>query len=132
MKEVPVEAYNSVGKVERYYNPLRRAYKIICNKLRDTKTNAKMSLQIAVKTVNDSVGPNDIIPILLVFGAYPRITNNSVLSLITTKRAKTIRKASNEIRQYYTKRHVKDIFRIRNGPDTTMIFKLLIQLDVKV
>jgi len=29
VKEVPVEAHNSVGKVERYHAPLRRAYEII-------------------------------------------------------------------------------------------------------
>jgi len=29
IKEVLVEAYNSVGLVERYYTPLRRVYKII-------------------------------------------------------------------------------------------------------
>ena len=29
IKEVPVEAHNSVGKVERYHTPLRRAYEII-------------------------------------------------------------------------------------------------------
>ena len=29
VKEVPVKAYNSVGKVEWYYMPLHRVYKII-------------------------------------------------------------------------------------------------------
>jgi hypothetical protein len=29
IKEVPVEAHNSVGQVERYHAPLRRAYEII-------------------------------------------------------------------------------------------------------
>jgi len=29
IKEVPIEAYNSISKVERYYAPLRRAFKII-------------------------------------------------------------------------------------------------------
>jgi len=29
IKEVPIKAYNSIGKVERYYTPLRRVYKII-------------------------------------------------------------------------------------------------------
>ena len=33
VKEVPVEAYNSVGKVERYHAPLRRVYKIISSEL---------------------------------------------------------------------------------------------------
>jgi hypothetical protein len=132
MKEVLVEAYNSVDKVKQYYSPLRRAYKIICNKLRNTETNTEMSLQIAIKTVNDSVGPDGIIPTLLVFGAYPRITNNSALSPTITKRAKTIRKTSNEIRRYYIKQHVEDILRIRNSPNIIVIFKLLIQSDIKV
>jgi hypothetical protein len=98
IKEVPVETYNSINKIKQYYSLLQRAYKIIYNELRNTKTSTEVSLQIVVKTVNDSVGPDSIIPTLLVFGAYPRITNNSVLSPITTKRAKTIRKTSNKIR----------------------------------
>jgi hypothetical protein len=95
---MPVETYNSVGKIEQYYSLLRQAYKIICNELRDIETSAEMSLQIAVKAINDSAGPDGIIPILLVFGAYPRMTNNSALSPITTKRTETIRKTSNKIR----------------------------------
>jgi hypothetical protein len=132
VKEVLVEAYNSVGKVERYHSFLRRVYKIIYDKLYDTKTSAEISLQITVKTINDLVGPDGIIPTLLVFRAYPKITNNSVLSPITTKRAKTIRKTSNEVRRYYTKRYIEDALRIRNSPDIIVILKLLIQSDVKV
>jgi hypothetical protein len=118
--------------VERYYNPLRQAYKIICNELRDTKTSAEISLQIAVKTINDLVGPDGIIPTLLVFGAYPRMSNNSPLSPTTTKKTKAIRKASNEVRKYYAKRHVEDALRMRNSPDTIVILKLPIQSDIKV
>jgi hypothetical protein len=132
VKEVLVEAYNSVGKIKQYHGSLRQAYKIICNELYDIETSTKMSLQIAVKTINDSAGPDGIIPTLLVFGAYPRMTNNSALSPTTTKRTETIRKASNEIRRYYTKQHIEDVFRIRNSPDIIVIFKLPIQSDVKV
>jgi len=35
VKEVPVKAYNSVKKVERYYAPLRCVYKIISLELED-------------------------------------------------------------------------------------------------
>jgi len=35
VKEVPIKAHNSVGKVERYYAPLRRVYKIISLELED-------------------------------------------------------------------------------------------------
>ena len=33
VKEVPVEAHNSIGKIERYHQPLRRAYEIIQEEL---------------------------------------------------------------------------------------------------
>jgi len=36
VKEVPIKAYNSIKKVERYYAPLRRVYKIISLELEDT------------------------------------------------------------------------------------------------
>jgi hypothetical protein len=72
---------------------------------------------MAVKTINDSVGPDGIILILLVFGAYLRITNNSLLLLITIKRAETVRKTSNKIRKFYAKRYIKNALRIRNSPD---------------
>ena len=34
VKEVPIKAYNSIGKVKRYYMPLRHIYKIIFLKLK--------------------------------------------------------------------------------------------------
>jgi len=35
VKEVPVKAYNSIGKVKQYYAPLRHIYKIISLELKD-------------------------------------------------------------------------------------------------
>ena len=48
--------------------PLYCVYKIISLKLKGA--SKELTLQIAVKAVNDSVGPNRLVPILLVFGAY--------------------------------------------------------------
>ena len=36
VKEVPIKVHNSIRKVERYYAPLCRAYKIISLELKDT------------------------------------------------------------------------------------------------
>jgi hypothetical protein len=121
-----VETYNSIGKMERYYNPLQRAYKIIYDKLRDTNTSVEISLQMVVKAVNDSAGLDNIIPTLLVFKAYPTISNNLLLFLTITKRVETICKTSNKIRNYYTKQYMEDVFRIRNSLDIITILKLLI------
>jgi len=35
VKEVPIKAYNSIGKVEQYYAPLCCVYKIISLELED-------------------------------------------------------------------------------------------------
>ena len=68
VKEVPIKVYNSVGKVEQYYIPLRRVYKIISLKLKGV--SKELTLQMAVKAVNDSAGLDGLVFILLVFGAY--------------------------------------------------------------
>ena len=69
VKEVPIKVYNSIKKVEWYYMPLYYIYKIISLELKGT--SKKLTLQIAVKAVNNSTSLNRLIPILLVFGAYP-------------------------------------------------------------
>ena len=69
VKEVPIKAHNSVKKVEWYYMPLYRVYKIISLELKSA--SKELTLQMAVKAVNDFAGPDRLIPILLVFGAYP-------------------------------------------------------------
>jgi len=99
VKEVPIKAHNSVKKVERYYTLLCRVYKIISSELEGT--SKELTLQIAVKAVNNSAGLDRLVPTLLVFGAYPQITNNSPPSLSVTQRAEAIRKAIKEVRRIY-------------------------------
>jgi hypothetical protein len=91
-----------------------------------------MILQIAIKAINDSVGPNGIILILLVFGAYPRIADSSLLLSTVIKRAETIRKATKEIRCLYAKRYITNALAIRNSPNIISVLKLPIQSDIKV
>ena len=49
--------------------PLYRVYKIISSELKDT--SKELTLQMAVKAVNNSTSLDRLISILLVFGAYP-------------------------------------------------------------
>jgi hypothetical protein len=69
VKEVPVEAHNSVGLVERYHAPLRRAFEIF----QEDGFDREVALQMAVKAVNDTAGPDRLVLTLLVFGVYPRM-----------------------------------------------------------
>ena len=80
IKSVPVEAYNLISIVERYYGPLRHIYYIITSKI--LGINKDIALQIAFKAINDSIGLDGLIPTLLVFRAYPRITESNIPSPI--------------------------------------------------
>jgi hypothetical protein len=52
---------------------------------------------MAVKAINNSAGPDRIVPTLLVFGAYPRITEDSFLLSSVVQRAEAICKAIKKV-----------------------------------
>jgi hypothetical protein len=132
VKEVPVKAHNSVGLIERYHAPLRRANKILKEELKDKHIDKEMVLQMTVKAVNDSAGPDRIVPTLLVFGSYPRITEIDAPSPTIVKRAEAIRAATKEVRRLYAKRQVSDALAIHNSPNTIATVDLPLQSDVRV
>jgi hypothetical protein len=132
VKKVPVKAHNSVGLVERYHAPLRRAYEILKEELKDEHINKEMILQMAVKTVNDSARPDRIVLTLLVFGSYPRMTEIDAPSPTIVKRAEAIRAATKEVRLLHAKRQVNDALAIRNRPNTMATVDLPLQSDVRV
>jgi hypothetical protein len=127
-KKVLVKAHNSISKVEQYYGPLQQAYKILSNKL--LSANKEAILQIAVKAVNDSAEPDGIVPILLIFKAYPCITKDFLLSPFITERAEAIYKVMKKVRRLYTKQQVNNALAIRNRPNTELVLTLLLQLNV--
>ena len=69
VKEVPIKAYNSIKKIEWYYILLHHIYKIISLKLKSA--SKELTLQMAVKAVNDSASLDGLIPVLLIFSTYP-------------------------------------------------------------
>ena len=52
---------------------------------------------MAVKAINNTASPNGLVPTLLVYGAYPRISKLDPPALSVIERATTIRKAIAEI-----------------------------------
>ena len=68
VKEVPIKVYNNIRKVEWYYMPLHRVYKIISLKLKGV--SKELTLWMAVKAVNNFTSLDGLIFILLVFSTY--------------------------------------------------------------
>jgi hypothetical protein len=132
VKEVLVKAYNSVGLVEQYHVPLRRAYEIMKEELKNKHINKEMILQMAVKAVNDSAGPDGIVPTLLIFGLYLRITKIDLPSPTIAKRAEAICAATKKVRRLHAKQQVSDAFAMRNSLNTMATGELLLQSDVCV
>ncbi|KAK1917075.1 hypothetical protein P3342_001657 [Pyrenophora teres f. teres] len=106
-KQVPTEAHWSVGKTERYHAPLRRAWDILHDELQDDMSDEAI-LQMAVKAVNDTAGPDGLVPTLLVFGAYPRMTTESPPAPSMVRRSEAIQKATKALRKLTAERQVAD------------------------
>lgn len=130
VKNVPVEAHHSIGQVERYHGPLRRAYEIIIEEVQGIKPES--ALQMAFKALNDSVGPHGLVPTLLVFGAYPRMSDSDPPAPTLVQRAHAMRRAMDEVRKYNSSRQVQDALNTRNGPSTAAIHDLPLNSPVLV
>jgi hypothetical protein len=130
LKEIPIEAHNSIGKVERYHAPLRRAYDIL--RAEDPSSSPEATLQMAIKAVNDTAGPDGIVPTLLVFGAYPRMTEDSAPAPELKRRSAAIHKATEAVRKLHAERKVSEALATRNGPDTSRTTQLPLQSQVRV
>jgi hypothetical protein len=89
---------------------------------------------MAVKAVNDTAGSNGLIPTLLVFGAFPRISYNSPFSPSITKRAKAVNQAMKKLRKHIAARQMNAALNIRNGLDPAAYspMNLPLQNEVRV
>jgi hypothetical protein len=89
---------------------------------------------MAVKTVNDTAGFNGLISTLLIFGAFPRISHDSPLPPLITKRAKAVNQAIKELRKHMAARQMNVALKIRNGPNPAAYspMDLPLQSEVRV
>ena len=70
-----IEAHSSLGLGEGYHQPLRQAYRRI--KAEHPTTEPQLALALAVKAMNDTLGPEGLVPSALVFGEFPQVVMRS-------------------------------------------------------
>jgi hypothetical protein len=58
---------------------------------------------MAFKAINDSIGPNSLIPTLLVFGAYLYIVESDIFNPTVVKQAVALKKAIEEVKKLKAK-----------------------------
>jgi hypothetical protein len=98
----------------------------------ESTISKEIILQMIVKAINDTVDSDDLVFILLIFGAYLRmhIMNPSKPSI--TQRAMTIEKAMIEIRKFRVERQIVDALNIRNDSIVISVHDLSLNSDVLV
>jgi len=119
-----------VGIVERYYGLIRRAYTIITAKIPGISKD--IALQMAFKAINDTARPNRLVLTLLVYSAYPQITEYDPLLVSIAQRALAVKKAIAKVQKLRAKRQVNDALNMRNGPNTTRTHNLPLNSNVLV
>ena len=85
---------------------------------------------MAVKAVNDTAGPDGLIPTLLVYKAYPKMSNLDPFAPSITKQTAAIQKAITKIVKLRAKQAVNNTLYHRNGPNTTSVHDLLLNFKV--
>jgi hypothetical protein len=66
--------------------------------------NKALLLQIVVKAINDTTGPNRLVPTLLVFRSYLQLTSLDPLSSLIVQYAAMIKRATKEVSKLYIAR----------------------------
>ena len=87
---------------------------------------------MAVKAVNNTAGPNGLVPTLLVYRAYPRISNLDPPAPSVIDRAAVIRKAMAKIVKLWAKQTVNSALYHCNRPNTTPIHDLPLNSKVLI
>ena len=115
MEEAPIENPGSIGLVERYHAPLRKAYVKLRETLSRTNATDQECLQAAVYAANATIGPEGLCPMLLVFGALPRPAQRTP-SPTQVERQNAIELAKVEIQKEQASRRIKFALTHTNSP----------------
>ena len=66
-----IQAHSILGLGERYHQPLHQPFRKIMAE--DKKTDLDLALALSFKEMNDTLGPEGLVPSALVFGEFPKI-----------------------------------------------------------
>ena len=87
---------------------------------------------MAVKAINNTAGLDGLVPTLLVYGAYLRISNLDPPTLSIIERVAIIRKVIAKIVKLRAKQTVNNALYYHNGPNTTLVYNLPLNSKVLI
>jgi hypothetical protein len=105
---------------------------VIKDEIEGTGVDRAIMLQITVKAINNTAGYNSIVPTLLVFRAFPRITHINPPTPSIAQQATAIKKAMAKVTKLRMQKQVTDALQTRNGPLTDNIHTISLGSDILV
>jgi hypothetical protein len=115
IKISPVESHNSLGQNERLHSPLRWCYISIKNDVPSLPEDT--CLRVSVMAINDTVGPNGLIPTLLVFGTMPQLPlqrGRLIPYSRQEQRDVALKSALSKYQKYVSERRLHEALRAKN------------------
>jgi len=100
VKQMLAEAHYSIGRVERYHVPLRGAYLMLPKEIPNISKEYRLR-QMAVKATYDIAGLDGIVPTLLVYAAYLRMSADDPRLASIAQRVVAIRHAIADVGKCY-------------------------------
>jgi hypothetical protein len=97
VKIVPIEAHNSIGIVEHYHSPVQYTYLVISTEIQDISKD--ITLQMAFKAINDTAGPDSLVPTLLVYSALSQMVEYDTPLPSIIQRSAALKKTMSEIQK---------------------------------
>lgn len=107
----PVESSNSMGVGERYHDPLRRIFRKVTHGHPGYPKN--LVLAIANKAMNDTMGPEGIVPSLLVFGNMPRFPASPSQNHEQSERIAMMQTARLEMEKITSRLRIKKVLKTK-------------------
>jgi len=111
-----IESHNSLGSGERYHDPLRQIFYAIKDEY--PTLDPEIALRCAVKGINDTAGPEGLVPSLLVFGTIPTFPAMDVKPPNQKDRLRAISLARDEMSKITAKLRIRQALRSKLPPAT--------------
>ena len=116
-----IESHNAIGQGERYHHTLRRIFNIVTKE--HPSISDKHILRLSIKAINDTIGPNGLVPSLLVFGVLPSLPSPNSRSSEQQERFQALRAAKAEMETIIAESRIRRALHSKLPPATRYLIK---------
>lgn len=116
-----MDSHNSIGAEERYHQPLRRILRVL--RTIHSNVDPEVLLRYAIKGINDTIGPEGLVSLLLLFGVVPTFPNVSSELPAQRERLASLDAARKEMETITAELRIETALRAKLPPSTRYLIQ---------